>query len=284
MKKDKSLVGTLINFRGLVYSPINEQGVVFLFGRILDDLNMYIEEVRTKYPDCVARRYTGRGWERVYIEFEYLSSNFVEHKHNPKECDIIVCWEDNLTTENKMKIPGVEIIELKSIINTPQVPNREIKTPSKAGSLEQKYDLEHHYKRRKVKGSIKKIYEKLDKEILAINNEIFNKFAKTAITYYSPEKNFVYLKFRQKSMELHIYTNQQKILGVKNIKHHENWGKIRVENESGLKTAIIAIKKSYRLIKEAVEKNINTGWYAVTPKEKLTWLVKEKKKNEENIR
>jgi hypothetical protein len=44
MKEDRSIVGSLINFRGLVYSPVNEQGVVFLFGRVLDDLNMYIEE------------------------------------------------------------------------------------------------------------------------------------------------------------------------------------------------------------------------------------------------
>ncbi|KPJ57215.1 hypothetical protein AMJ49_01215 [Parcubacteria bacterium DG_74_2] len=276
MKKDQSIVGSLINFRGLVYSPVNEQGVVFLFGRILDDLNMYIEEVRTKYPDCVARRYTGRGWERVYIEFEYLSSNFIEHRHDPKECDIIVCWEDDLTAEDKMKIQDVEIIELKSIINTPQVPNRGIEAPSKIGSLEQKYDLEHHYKRKKVKKGIQNLYEKLDKEILKINDEIFNKYAKTAITYYSPERNFVYLKFRQKSMELDIYTNQQKIPGVKNIRFHENWGKIRIERESDLKVAIAAIKRSYKLMRQAVEGNINTGWYAVTPKEKLTWLAKAK--------
>ncbi len=45
MPKEDSIVGELINFRGLVYSLINEQGVVFLFGRLLEDLNMYIEEV-----------------------------------------------------------------------------------------------------------------------------------------------------------------------------------------------------------------------------------------------
>ena len=62
MVSEESIVGSLINFRGLAYSPINEQEVVFLFGRILEDLNMYVEEVRTKYPDCVAQRYTGKGW------------------------------------------------------------------------------------------------------------------------------------------------------------------------------------------------------------------------------
>jgi len=39
----KDLVGDLINFRGIVYAPLNEQGVVFLFGKVIEDLNMYIE-------------------------------------------------------------------------------------------------------------------------------------------------------------------------------------------------------------------------------------------------
>lgn len=275
MKKDKSLVGSLINFRGLVYSPVNEQGVVFLFGRVLDDLNMYIEEVRTKYPDCIARRYTGRGWERAYVEFEFVSSHFIDHQHDPKECDIIVCWEDDLTAEKKKKILGIEIIELKSIIDTPQVPNRKIEIPSKVGSLQQKYDLEHHYKRKNVRKDIQGLYEKLDKEILKMNEEIFNKYAKTAVTYYSPERNFVYLRFRQKSILLNIYTNQKKISGVRNIKYHENWGKINIESGSDLKIAMAAIRKSYGLIRKAIQENINTGWYAVTPKEKLSKPTKE---------
>jgi hypothetical protein len=37
---EKSIVGDLINFRGLVYAPLNENGVIFLFGKVMDDLNM----------------------------------------------------------------------------------------------------------------------------------------------------------------------------------------------------------------------------------------------------
>lgn len=59
MKEEKyegrSIVGSLINFRGMVYSPINEQGVVLLFGKVLKDLNMYVEEIKTGNPDCVAK-------------------------------------------------------------------------------------------------------------------------------------------------------------------------------------------------------------------------------------
>ena len=43
MMKSESVVGDLINFRGLVYSPLNENGVIFLFGKVMEDLNMYVE-------------------------------------------------------------------------------------------------------------------------------------------------------------------------------------------------------------------------------------------------
>ena len=58
----QNLVGDLINFRGLVYSPLNENGVVFLFGKVAEDLNMYVEEIKLGFSDCIARRFIGKGW------------------------------------------------------------------------------------------------------------------------------------------------------------------------------------------------------------------------------
>ena len=43
MPKEKSVLGDLVNFRGLIYSPVNEQGVVYLFSKVAEDLNMYVE-------------------------------------------------------------------------------------------------------------------------------------------------------------------------------------------------------------------------------------------------
>jgi len=265
---EQSIVGSLINFRGLVYSPINEQGVVFLFGRVLEDLNLYIEEIRIKYPDCVARRYTGKGWERVYIEFEFKASAFISHDHDPSECNIIVCWENDLSKEDKKKLPGIEIIELSTLID--ELENKPIDEPDKSDQ-KSVYDLQHHYKTRNVSKNIQKFYEKLNKGILEIDENIFNKYAKTAVTYYSPERTFVYLKFRKTVMNLHVYRNKANIQGVKPVKYHENWGNISIKNEVDLKTAIVAIKKSHNQIKRAIAENINTGWYAITPKEKLSW-------------
>lgn len=89
----KSIVGDVINFRGLVYAPVNEMGVVALFAKVCEDMSFIIEEVRAEFPDCIARRKVSRGWERLAIEFEFRSSNFRRHGHDPKGCDLIVCWE-----------------------------------------------------------------------------------------------------------------------------------------------------------------------------------------------
>ncbi len=90
-----SIVGDVINFRGLVYGPVNEMGVVALFSKLSEDLGFIIEEVRADYPDCIARRQVDKGWERVGIEFEFRSQNFERHGHDPQGCDLIVCWEHN---------------------------------------------------------------------------------------------------------------------------------------------------------------------------------------------
>ncbi|TXT23451.1 MAG: hypothetical protein FD131_5225 [Rhodocyclaceae bacterium] len=102
--------GSFLNFRGLQHAPINEQGVVFLFGMICFELGFMVEAVRTGYPDCEAKRRVHNSrdeWERVKIEFEYRSREFKVHGHDPKECDVIVCWEHNWP-----ECP-LEVVELK---------------------------------------------------------------------------------------------------------------------------------------------------------------------------
>jgi hypothetical protein len=88
--------GPILNFRGLLHAPVNEQGVVFLFGMVAFELGYIIESVQEGYPDCEGKRRVGPdAWERVRIEFEYLSRTFRDHGHDPASCDLIICWEDN---------------------------------------------------------------------------------------------------------------------------------------------------------------------------------------------
>ncbi len=90
---EKSIVGDVINYRGMVYGPANEMGVVALFSMICEELGFVIEEIKSGYPDCLARKRVARGWERVAIEFEFKSSNFKLHGHDPRGCNLIVCWQ-----------------------------------------------------------------------------------------------------------------------------------------------------------------------------------------------
>ena len=90
------LLGEFLDFRGLKHAPVNEQGVVFLFGMVAQELGYVVEIVRTKFPDCEAKRRVGKDrWERLKIEFEFMSRNFLNHGHDANDCDLIVCWENN---------------------------------------------------------------------------------------------------------------------------------------------------------------------------------------------
>ncbi len=86
--------GAALAFRAMAFAPINEVGVVALFGMAAAELGYCIETVTAGFPDCTARRHIGGGrWEGVRIEFEYRSRAFREHGHDAAGCDVIVCWE-----------------------------------------------------------------------------------------------------------------------------------------------------------------------------------------------
>ncbi len=112
---DRPTYGNPIDFRGLRHEPVNEEGVVFLFGMVARELGYLVEVLQAGYPDCEAKRQVEPGkWQRVRIEFEYESRNFRDHGHSPGGCDIIVCW-----SHNWQDCPtDLEVVELKSVIRT----------------------------------------------------------------------------------------------------------------------------------------------------------------------
>jgi hypothetical protein len=94
-QRKRTQYGEPVDFRGLRHAPVNEQGVVYLFGMVSRELGFLVESIRTAYPDCEGKRCIDAKrqiWENVLIEFEYRSSNFREHGHNVQDCDLIVCW------------------------------------------------------------------------------------------------------------------------------------------------------------------------------------------------
>lgn len=52
----RPIYGNPIDFRGLRHEPVNEQGVVFLFGMVARELGYMVEAVQAGFPDCEAKR------------------------------------------------------------------------------------------------------------------------------------------------------------------------------------------------------------------------------------
>jgi len=110
-EKEEHITGPPINFRGLVYAPINEQGVIFLFSKVNEDLNIQIESIQQGFPDAIGKVKTDRGYAKRTIEFEYKSSNY---DHLPERCDILICWEHDWPDCPQ----DIEVIELQKVIET----------------------------------------------------------------------------------------------------------------------------------------------------------------------
>lgn len=92
-------------------APENEMGVVYLFGTLARELGFIVLKLQPGFPDCEALRRLDIGkWQRVRIEFEFESRNFVLHGHDPAGCDLIVCWE------NDWKECPIEVVELRKMV------------------------------------------------------------------------------------------------------------------------------------------------------------------------
>jgi Homing endonuclease associated repeat len=92
----------------MVHAPTCENAVLFLFGAMANDLGFKVRRMQPAFPDCLAVRRVGENrWEDVKVELELFSRNFALHGHDPKGCDLIVCWEHNWP-----ECP-LEVLELK---------------------------------------------------------------------------------------------------------------------------------------------------------------------------
>jgi hypothetical protein len=114
---DRAVYGEPLNIP-FSYAPTNEQGVLFVFGCLAKELGFSITRVQTAFPDVEAMRKVGPNrWQRLRIELENESRNFLTHMHPLDGCDAIVCW-----THNWPECP-LEVIELRKVIE--DLKNRE---------------------------------------------------------------------------------------------------------------------------------------------------------------
>jgi hypothetical protein len=113
VKKDRPVMGEPIDRLPMTNAPVNELGVMVLFGMVAAGLGLQVESVQGKFPDCMAKRQVAPGkWQHLRIEFEYESKNFRLHGHDPKGCDMIVCWRHNW----KECPAEIEVVELSRLV------------------------------------------------------------------------------------------------------------------------------------------------------------------------
>ena len=115
--KNRPTYGEPLDFPTLRHEPVNEQGVVLLFGMVAKHLGYVVEAVQKGFPDCEAMRQVApERWQRVNIEFEFESKNFRDHGHPLTGCDVIVCWRHNWPD-----CPDhIEVLELSTQMKSPK--------------------------------------------------------------------------------------------------------------------------------------------------------------------
>ena len=111
LPKGGRVFGLPLMMAPLAFGPVNEAGVLFLFGMLAERLGFIVTHVQTEFPDCRALvKLDEDTCEELRIELELESRNFREHGHSIKDCDMIVCWVHNWTD------CPLEVIELKPIL------------------------------------------------------------------------------------------------------------------------------------------------------------------------
>lgn len=111
LRRDRPVFGASLMPIAMAHAPLNEQGVLCLFGMLAEDLGFVVLRNQQEFPDCKAmRRIDEEHWQEVWIEFEFESRNFQTHRHDPEGCDLIVCWEHNWP-----ECP-LEVVELKAVL------------------------------------------------------------------------------------------------------------------------------------------------------------------------
>lgn len=71
--------------------PENELGVIIVFAQESREIGVEFDSIQSAFPDAVVFK-DGIDYR---VEFELKSSHFLQHGHDPRKCDLIICWEDD---------------------------------------------------------------------------------------------------------------------------------------------------------------------------------------------
>ena len=95
---NRRIYGRPIGHPEFRHAPVNEMGVVGLFCVMARELGYAIEAMHVAFPDAEVKRCVDvkrDQWERLRVEFEFESRNFLTHGHDAAACVLIICWNHN---------------------------------------------------------------------------------------------------------------------------------------------------------------------------------------------
>jgi hypothetical protein len=118
----------------------------------------------------------------------------------------------------------------------------------------------------KLDAGVRATFKMVDGVIRGLSGDVWRKYGDKQVTYYSPKRVFVYLRFRKKKgVRLTIFTRSKSIPGVKQFDFERGgakWGGITISSENQRAVVEKVVKQSFKRINAALAANENTGWFA----------------------
>jgi hypothetical protein len=235
------MTGEQIVFRGIKCPPTEEQGVVALFAVLLPDLDFEIEHIGTAFPDCIAWRGAAEKRQRAAIEFEFRSSGF---DHDPKGCDLVVCWEVDAA------LPDLEVIELRAVLE-------DLTGHTFGAALAP--TVEELAERRNLPAELRDLYSRIDDQLLS-RGSIHRKVTGWYVHYRSGKHLLAYLSSYPDYLQLDLFTGGAPLPGAGESKS-PNFKPVRIRHSADLPAVFGAIRESYGRLEEAVSRGEPTGYY-----------------------
>lgn len=229
MEKEAYYVGEQINFRGMVYGPINEQGVVFLFGQVADDLDFKVESIQTPFPDCTAIVKLNEGkYKRVNIEFEFESKNFLNHEHDPNKCDIIICWKHNWADYPKDKLQIIALNETVKelskidLAEEQDITKASIETSSSNEITQKQKEIDYFYRTHDIPQEIRTLFVNFNGALEnKFNGTLQSKIASSCISYSYRNKVIFIVYLQKQKIKIESKVKGEKFPEM--VRTEQNW-------------------------------------------------------------
>jgi hypothetical protein len=93
----------------LLNRPQNEMETIILFALLADKLDYRIEACTGAFPDATI---LDRDGNRIAAEFEYLSSNYLQHGHPLSFDGLCICWRKDI------ELKGIKILSLEEYVRS----------------------------------------------------------------------------------------------------------------------------------------------------------------------